>query len=155
MYMNGRQAPSKGLSPNNDTAKTCNITHQTLFSGFGIHHGNTCIEITPVHFMKESFMLICDLTRDGCTSEGHISLPGNGTTHFELKFEAPVEAATILLFQDYDASIKIKNEKRHGRFLNNMDTLEIYHVQCNMYTFSGVFHSFAAWTNQIHINHKH
>jgi hypothetical protein len=75
MYVNGRQVPSEGLSLNTVSAKTCTMTYQTLFSGFGIHHGNTGIHITTAQFMKVSFMIVFDLTADGCASDCHISLP--------------------------------------------------------------------------------
>jgi hypothetical protein len=84
------------------------MAYQTLFSGLGIHHGNTGIQITPAQFMKGSFMLIFDLTPDGCASDGHTSLSDNGNIRIELKFdEALVDAMTILLDQEFDASIQI------------------------------------------------
>jgi hypothetical protein len=84
------------------------MAYQTLFSGFAIHHGNTDIQITPAQFMKGSFMLVFDLTPDGCASEGDTSLPENGSIRIELKFdEALAEAVTILLYQEFDASIQI------------------------------------------------
>jgi hypothetical protein len=51
LYLNGRQVPSEGLSLNTTSSKTCTMAYQTLFSGFGIHHGNTGIQITPTQFM--------------------------------------------------------------------------------------------------------
>jgi hypothetical protein len=38
------------------------------YNDIRIHHGNTGIEITPAQFMKGSFMLVFDLTPDGCPS---------------------------------------------------------------------------------------
>jgi hypothetical protein len=45
------------------------MAYQTLFNRFEVHHGNTCIQITPAQFMKRSFMLAFDLTSDGCASQ--------------------------------------------------------------------------------------
>jgi hypothetical protein len=74
------------------------MAYQTLFSGLGIHHGNTGIQITPAQFMKGSFILVFDLAPDGCASEGHTSFPENGSIRIELKFDGPLaEAVTILL----------------------------------------------------------
>jgi hypothetical protein len=76
------------------------MAYQTLFRGLGLHHGNTGIQITPIKFMKRSFMLIFDLTPDGCASYVHIRI--------ELQFvEALAEAVTILLYKEFDASIQI------------------------------------------------
>jgi hypothetical protein len=86
MYVNGRQVPSEGLSLNTARAKTCTTAYQTLFSGLGIHYDNAGIQITPTQFMKGSFMLIFDLTPDGCTSEGHTCLPDNGNIRNELSY---------------------------------------------------------------------
>jgi hypothetical protein len=58
MYVNGRQVASEGLSLNTADSKTCTMAYQTLFSGLEIHHCNTGTQITPVQFMKGSFMLI-------------------------------------------------------------------------------------------------
>jgi hypothetical protein len=53
-------------------------------------------------------MLIFDLTPDGCASDGHTSLPDNGNSRIELKFDAALaEAITILVYQEFDASIQI------------------------------------------------
>jgi hypothetical protein len=58
--------------------------------------------------MKGSFILVFDLTRVGCASDGHTSLPENGIIRIELKFfEALAEAVTILLYPEFDASIQI------------------------------------------------
>lgn len=107
MYVNGRQAPSESLSLNKATPRTCTIAYQTLFSGLWIHHCITGIQIPPVQFMKGSYVLVFDLTPDGCFSDGQTKVPCNGNIHIELKFEATDEAATILLFQEYDTSIQI------------------------------------------------
>jgi len=108
MYVNGKQVTSEGLSLNTANSKTCTMAYQTLFSGLGIHHGNTGIQITPAQFMKGSFMLIFDLTPDGCASGGHTSLPDDGNIRIELKFdEALADAMTILLYNEFDASIQI------------------------------------------------
>ena len=75
MYVNGRQVPFEGLSLNTADAKTCTMAHQTLFSGLGIHHGNTGIRIMPTRSTKGSFILIFDLTPNVCASDGHTNLP--------------------------------------------------------------------------------
>jgi hypothetical protein len=69
MYVKGGQVPSEFLSLYTTNANTCTMDYQTLFSGFGIHNGNTDIQITPTQSMKRSFMIIIDLMPDGCASE--------------------------------------------------------------------------------------
>ena len=108
MYVNGRQVSSEGLSLNTVDAKTFTMAYQTLFRGLGIHHDSTGIQITPTEFMKGSFMLIFDLTPDGCGSDGHTSLPDKGIIRIQLKLDdALAEAVTIQLYQEFDASIQI------------------------------------------------
>ena len=75
MYVNGWQLPSESLSLNTASEITCTFAYQTLFSGLGIHHGNTGVQITPDHFMKGSFIFAFDLTPDSGTSDGHIIFP--------------------------------------------------------------------------------
>jgi hypothetical protein len=107
-FHDGQQVPSEGLSLNTASAKTCTTVYQSLVSGLGTHHDNAGIQITPTQFMKGSFMLIFDLTPDGCASVGHTHLPDNGNIRIELKFfEALAGAITILLYQEFDASIQI------------------------------------------------
>jgi hypothetical protein len=66
------------------------------------------MQITPAQFLKGSFMLAFNLTPNGCASDGHISLPENGSICIKLKFdEALAEAVTILLYKEFDASIQI------------------------------------------------
>jgi hypothetical protein len=91
-----------------DGAKVCTMAYQTLFSGFGIHHGNTVIHITHAQFMKGSFMLVFDVTPVSYDSDGHTIVPYNGSNYFELKFdEAQHVAVTILHYHEFDASIHI------------------------------------------------
>ena len=99
MYVNGRQIPSKGLSLNASSAKTCTMAYRTLFIGLGIHHENNGIQIMPTQFMKGSFMLIFDLTADGFASDEQTGLSENFNIPIELKFEESLpEAVTVLLY---------------------------------------------------------
>jgi hypothetical protein len=69
-----------------------------IYSSHGIYYRNTGIQFKPTQFNKVSFMVIFDLTPDGCTSDGHTSLRNNGTIRIELKFEEAIaEAVTIQL----------------------------------------------------------
>jgi len=63
------------------------MAYQTLFSPLGIHHVNTGIKITQVQCMKETFMLVFDLSPDGFPSDSHISLPDNSKNTIELNFD--------------------------------------------------------------------
>ena len=84
---------TKDLFLNTGRVKTCTMSYQTLFSGLVTHHENRGIQITPIQFMKGSFMFIFDLTRDGCVSDGHSSLPDNGNIRIEFKFEEALAEA--------------------------------------------------------------
>jgi uncharacterized membrane protein YebE (DUF533 family) len=53
-------------------------------------------------------MLVLALTSDACASDGHISIPENGSIRIQLKFDQVLtEAVTDLLYQEFDASIQI------------------------------------------------
>ena len=138
----GGKSFSEALSLNTADTKTCTMAYQTLSRGFGIHHGNTGIQITPAQSMKCSFMLVFDLTPDGCNSDGHTSLPNTGNILIELKFdEALAEAVTILLYQVFDASIQIDRLSNIFTDFWGMHTLEIYRTLSDVPTFAGVFPS--------------
>jgi hypothetical protein len=108
MYVNGRQVPSEGLSLSMAGAKTCTLAHQTLYSGLRNRHRNTGIHITPAQFMKGSYMLVFDLMPDSSAWDGHTRLPENGIIRIELKSDGFLsEAATVLLYQEVEASIQI------------------------------------------------
>jgi hypothetical protein len=112
MYVNGRQVPSEGITLDTSGIKTSTMAYQTLFSGLGIHHGNAGLQITPSQFMRGSFMLIFDLTPDGCASDGHTSLPDNCNIRIDVRFdEALAEAVTFVLYLEYDASIQIDKSR--------------------------------------------
>jgi hypothetical protein len=58
VYVNWRQVHVEVFSLNTASAKNCTIAYQTLFSGLGIDHGNTGIQITPTQYMNRSFILV-------------------------------------------------------------------------------------------------
>jgi hypothetical protein len=58
MYVNGRQVTSEGLSLNTAHIKTSTMAYQTLFSGLGIHHANTGLQISHELYMKSYFNII-------------------------------------------------------------------------------------------------
>jgi hypothetical protein len=100
--------PSEVLTLDTSGIKTSTMAYQTLFSGLGIHHGNAGHLIAPYQFMNGSFMLVFDLTPDGCASDGHTSLPDNGNIRIELTFDEVLkEAVTFLLYLEYDATLQI------------------------------------------------
>ena len=80
------------------------MAYQTLLSSLGLYNG--VIYLTPDLFVKGCFMLVFDLTHDGCASDCYTSLPHNGNICIELKFDEDLtEAVTILLYQEYDNCI--------------------------------------------------
>ena len=106
--MNGREVPSESLSLNTANIKTSTMAYQTLFSGLGIHHANTGLQITHELYMKGYFMLLFDLTPDNSASEGHTDLADNGKIRIELKFDDVLsDALTVLLYLKYDANVQI------------------------------------------------
>jgi hypothetical protein len=103
---------AKALFLNTASAKSCTMAYYTLFSGLGVHYPNTGIYHSRSQFIKECFVLVFKLTPDGYASDGHNNLPDNGKIRIELKFdEALVQAMTILLYQELDASMQIDRLK--------------------------------------------
>ena len=80
VYENRKQVLSEDISLKTANARPCTMDYQTLFSRLGIHHVNTGIQITHVQYMIESFMLVIDLTPDGCPSKGQTVTPVSPTT---------------------------------------------------------------------------
>jgi hypothetical protein len=53
-------------------------------------------------------MLLFDLTPDLAASEGHISLPDQGSIRLELRFDRPLpEAITCLVYLEYVNCVRI------------------------------------------------
>jgi hypothetical protein len=75
-------------------------------------------------------MFIFDLTPDVCASDGHTNSPAKAPP-FRTPIRGDAEAASIVFFQEYDASINIKTEKFHEGCMKNMDLLEIRDLACN------------------------
>ena len=62
MHVDGQKIPSGGLTVGTGHEKMTTMAYQTLFTGSGIHHGNSGIQITHDIFIKGYFMLLFDLT---------------------------------------------------------------------------------------------
>jgi hypothetical protein len=108
MYVNGKQVPNEGLTTNFGHEKTTVMAYRTIFKGSGIHHSNTGQQITHDMYIRDSFMLLFDLTNDQAASVGHVSPPTNGHIRLELKFSKPLpEALNCLLYLEYDITVSI------------------------------------------------
>ena len=79
MYVYGPHVPSEGLSLNTTNTKTSTMAYQTLFSGLGINHATTNLQITLELSMKGYFMALFDLTPDHSASVEHTSWRITGT----------------------------------------------------------------------------
>jgi hypothetical protein len=113
IYMNGQQIPSEGLSIDTSHEKGSTIAYQSLFSGSGIHHTNSGIQITHEMYISGHFLLLFDLTPDGAASEGHISLPSSGNVRIELRFKNKLShAITCILYCEYENSVSLDKDKR-------------------------------------------
>jgi hypothetical protein len=99
MFVNGREVPSEGLSLDTCNIKNITIAFQTLFSGLGLHHDKLGLQISPYQFVRGSFMLIFDLTRYDCASDGNTSIPDNSIIRIEFRLgEVLAEAVTFLIY---------------------------------------------------------
>lgn len=86
-------------------------------------------------------MLVFHLTPDSCAADGHTSLSENGGIRIELKLdEALTKAVTILLYQEFDASVQIDRLRNVTNF-RGIDTFDIYRAINDEPTFAGVFMS--------------
>ena len=79
--------------------KTSVLAYNTLFEGSGIRHSNVGLQLTHDMFVEGYFMPFFDLTHDRTASEGHVSLPDQGSIRMELKFDKAIaDAITCLLY---------------------------------------------------------
>ena len=106
MYVNGRQIRPEDVNLLTDHEKTSIMGYRTLFQGFGIHHSNSGLQITPDKHINGFFMLLFDLTPDLAASEGHTSDPVNSHIRLELKFGKDLIVPLVcLLYLEYDNSV--------------------------------------------------
>jgi len=64
LYVNGKEIPGGGVSLDRSHEKKTVMAYRTLFEGYGIHHSNSGLPITPDMYIKGYFMLLYDLTPD-------------------------------------------------------------------------------------------
>jgi len=59
-------------------------------------------------FIAWHFILLFDVTPDGASSGGHISLPDQGSIRLELQFDKSIpEVLTCPLYLEYDNCVRI------------------------------------------------
>jgi hypothetical protein len=141
MIVNGKQIPRESLTIEPNHKKSTVMAYNTLFTGTGIHHSNSGLQITNDIYFNGYFILLHDLTPDLATAEGHTSPVEAGTIRIELAFkEALQEAITCLLYLEYDNSVRIYSLRSHHRPLN-MHTVQISCTLNNVKSFLGAFPS--------------
>ena len=105
--MNRKRLPSEGLTLDMYNEKYV-IGYRALFQGSDIHHSNSGLRITHDMYIDGYFMLLLNLTPDGCLSESHTSLPEYGNIRIELLFSKPLpECSTCLLYLQYDTIVLV------------------------------------------------
>ena len=142
LLYNGKPIPSEGLSMNRVNENTYVLAYNTLHDGSGIRHSNAGLQLTHDMFLAGYFMLLFDLTPDRFASEGHISLPDQGTIRLEHRFDKQLpESVTCLPYLEYDISALIYELARCVNRLIIMDTSQILCTLKNVLSFLGVYPS--------------
>jgi hypothetical protein len=108
LYVDGQQVPSKPLKPDFKNALYTD-SYQTLFSGTGIHFGQSTHTITYDEYKGGYCLFAFDLTPDlSAHLSTHWNLIRHGSLRAELGFaEALPEVINMILYAEYDNVIEI------------------------------------------------
>ena len=115
LYVDGEQVPMKALQPvfgpNDQEAYV--LAYHTLFSGTGIHFGDSGNDTSRAEYKKGYTLLAFDLTPDLSANEStHWNLMRNGNLRMELGFaEALTESVNVIVYAELDNVIEIDRHR--------------------------------------------
>lgn len=111
LYIDSVQIPARPLTP--DFAKNLYTrSYHTLFSGSGIHFGDTGNEITISEYPNGYCLVAFDLTADLSSHEAHWNIIRSGSLRLEVRFEKPLtETITAIIYSEFDNLIEIDNNR--------------------------------------------
>lgn len=111
LYVDSVQIPSKPLTP--EFAKNLYTrSYHTLFSGSGIHFGDTGNEITIDEYPNGYCLAAFDLTADLSSHEAHWNIIRSGSLRLEVRFEKPLtDTITAIIYSEFDNLIEIDSNR--------------------------------------------
>lgn len=111
LYIDSVQIPAKPLTPD-FTNNLYTRSYHTLFSGSGIHFGDTGNEITISEYPNGYCLAAFDLTADLSCHEAHWNIIRSGSLRLEVRFEKPLtETITAIIYSEFDNLIEIDNNR--------------------------------------------
>lgn len=111
LYIDSVQIPSKPLTPSFANSIYTRSYH-TLFSGSGIHFGDTGNEITLDEYPNGFCLAAFDLTADLSSHESHWNIIRSGSLRLEVRFENPLpDTITALIYSEFDNLIEIDSNR--------------------------------------------
>lgn len=111
LYIDSVQIPSKPLTPD-FTNGLYTRSYHTLFSGSGIHFGDTGNEITISEYPNGYCLAAFDLTSDLSSHEAHWNIIRSGSLRLEVRFEKPLtETVTAIIYSEFDNLIEIDHNR--------------------------------------------
>lgn len=111
LYIDSVQIPSKPLTPD-FPSKLYTRSYHTLFSGSGVHFGDTGNEITLEEYPNGYCLAAFDLTPDLSSHEAHWNIIRSGSLRLEVRFEKPLtETITAIIYSEFDNLIEIDNNR--------------------------------------------
>lgn len=111
LYIDSVQIPSKPLTPDFSN-KLYTRSYHTLFSGSGVHFGDTGNEITIDEYPNGYCLAAFDLTADLSSHEAHWNIIRSGSLRLEVRFEKPLkETITAIIYSEFDNLIEIDNNR--------------------------------------------
>lgn len=111
LYIDSVQIPSKPLTPDFPNNLYTRSYH-TLFSGSGVHFGDTGNEITIGEYPNGYCLAAFDLTADLSSHEAHWNIIRSGSLRLEVRFEKPLkETITAIIYSEFDNLIEIDNNR--------------------------------------------
>lgn len=111
LYIDSVQIPAKPLTPDYPK-KLYTRSYHTLFSGSGIHFGDTGNEITLAEYPNGYCLAAFDLTADLSSHEPHWNIIRSGSLRLEVRFEKPLtQTITAIIYSEFDNLIEIDNNR--------------------------------------------
>ncbi|XP_074115792.1 uncharacterized protein F54H12.2-like [Cotesia typhae] len=115
LYIDGKQVLGKALKPDFIRDKYLEVeAYNTLFSGTGVHFGNSGNLITRAQYRRGYALYAFDLTPDmSANSASHWNLVRNGSLRIEASFAVPLHInANCIVYLEFDNILEIDSSRQ-------------------------------------------
>lgn len=111
LYIDSQQVPSQPLTPDFTKGEFLE-SYYTLFTGTGIHFGDTGCAISRQDYAQGTTLWAFDTTPTLTASQSGWDLHKQGTIRIDLRFaEALPEAVNLIVLSEYDSLIQIDKQR--------------------------------------------